>query len=113
MQVRLKNVRRRKGLSVESLESRHLLVAGLVISEFSASNDDAIDDGNGESSDWIEIFNPGTETVDLSGYRLTDDPRDLGKWVFPAADLDPNQYLVVFASDQLLPQYVDPLGYLP
>ena len=72
----------------------------LLISEFSAANKDAIEDRDGDSSDWIELFNPSTQTVNLAGWRLTDDPADPAKWVFPATNMAPGAYLVVFASDK-------------
>jgi hypothetical protein len=62
-----------------------------------ASNGSGIKDSEGETSDWIEIFNGGDSTVDLEGWRLTDDPREQG-WAFPKVSLEPGQYLIVFAS---------------
>ncbi|MFC1757788.1 CotH kinase family protein [Planctomycetota bacterium] len=82
----------------ESLESRRLLAADLVISEFMASNRATIDDGNGRSSDWIEIFNRGDEAADLSGWYLTDDLENLDRWRFPEIQMEPGEYAVVFAS---------------
>lgn len=70
-----------------------------LINEFSASNADIIDDDNGNSSDWIEIYNAGEDAVNLAGYRLTDDPTDTAKYVFPSTTLAGGQYLVVFAGD--------------
>ncbi len=68
------------------------------ISEFVASNS-SFDDGDGNSTDWIEIHNRNTSTFDLSGYHLTDDATNLTKWTFPASTvLDGNEYFVVFAS---------------
>lgn len=32
--------------------------------------------------DWVELFNPGSIPVDLSGWRLTDDPEDDGRMIF-------------------------------
>ena len=55
-------------------------------------------DEDGDLSDWIELYNPGTNAVDLTGWSLTDDAGDLGKWVFPSRTLNPGQFLVVFAS---------------
>jgi hypothetical protein len=71
--------------------------SGLVINEILASNRDGLKDEDGEASDWIEIYNPGSAAVSLEGWSLTDDG-DPGKWVFPAVSLAPNAYLVVFAS---------------
>ena len=44
-----------------------------------ASNNNTLDDGNGNDSDWIELYNNGDESVDLAGYSLTDDAADLNK----------------------------------
>ncbi len=99
--------------SIEQLEHRILLASDLpLISEFMASNDDTIRDGFGESPDWIEIRNPTNLEHDLAGWSLTDDPLDLGKWTFPdhvSSQLDPFEYLVVFASDR---DTVDPANNL-
>ncbi len=92
--------RRQRRLHMESLEDRRLLAGDLYISEFMASNSDSLDDGFGESSDWIEVFNDGSTTVDLDGYFLTDDASDLTKWEFPSYSLAAGQSLVVFASSR-------------
>ena len=36
----------------------------------------------------------------LEGYGLSDDPDDMLAWKFPAVELGPGEYLVVFASGQ-------------
>lgn len=79
--------------------------ADLMISEFMASNRVTIEDSDGDSSDWIEIYNAGQETVDLAGWYLTDDPNELDKWTFPEVSLNAGGYLLVFASgkDRRLP----------
>ena len=82
------------------LEARQLLTAAPIISEFMASNRDTLNDAYGESSDWIELFNAGDMTADLTDWYLTDDAEDLTKWRFPATTLDAGAYLVVFASDK-------------
>ncbi|KAA3610820.1 MAG: hypothetical protein DWQ01_07890 [Planctomycetota bacterium] len=72
-----------------------------VISEFLASNGQGWVDEDGDTSDWIELFNPGPAPVDLSGWFLTDDQSDLQQWAFPAGtSLAPQAFLVVFASDK-------------
>src|SRR5690606_8104723 len=48
--------------------------------------------------DWIEIHNPGNAPVNLDGHYLTDDATNLRKWRLPDTNLDPGDYLVVFAS---------------
>jgi hypothetical protein len=39
----------------------------------------------GEFSDWIEINNPTTAAIDLTGYSISDDPSYPRKWSFPNA----------------------------
>lgn len=72
--------------------------AQVVISEFMAGNSRTLSDEDGDSSDWIELYNSGAEIVDLSGWFLTDDLADLRKWRFPRLLISPNQYAVIFAS---------------
>jgi hypothetical protein len=72
----------------------------LQISEFAAVNDGPLLDEDGDKSDWIEIHNAGTNTVNLDGWFLTDKAGNLNQWRFPAETLPPNGYLVVFASNK-------------
>ncbi|HSH14528.1 MAG TPA: CotH kinase family protein, partial [Verrucomicrobiae bacterium] len=71
---------------------------GVIISEFMAANDGTLNDEDGDSSDWIELYNAGTISANLSGWHLTDDAADLTKWRIPALTLLPNTYTVIFAS---------------
>jgi len=70
----------------------------VVITEFLASNVKGLTDEDGDSSDWIELFNSGSTALNLFGWHLTDDPADLTKWTFPATNLAPKGFLIVFAS---------------
>lgn len=73
----------------------------LRITEFVASNDESLLDADGDSSDWIEIYNSGPDLVNLAGLHLTDKDDDLDQWTFPAGtSLDPGGYLIVFASNK-------------
>ena len=76
----------------------NFLLPSIRINEFLAANVSGLVDENGETQDWIEIWNYGTSTVNLNGYALTDDPEDPGRWTFPSTNLAPGQFLVVFAS---------------
>ena len=63
-----------------------------LITEFLASNDSTLDDEDGESSDWIEIFNAGDTALDLDGWHLTDSAANLTQWTFPDVSLAAGQY---------------------
>ena len=82
--------------------------APLVISEFMASNTsnrpplppregDLLDE-DGDSSDWVEIYNPTDKAINLDGWSLTDNKANLTKWRFPAVELAPGEFLLVFSS---------------
>ncbi|HEX5221031.1 MAG TPA: immunoglobulin-like domain-containing protein [Verrucomicrobiae bacterium] len=74
----------------------------LSISEFMAKNTVVITDDFGVYSDWIEIHNAGSCAVNLAGWSLTDDSGSLAKWQFPATNIGPGQFMVVWASDRNL-----------
>jgi len=72
--------------------------ATLVISEFVASNSRGLRDQTGQYPDWIEIQNMSSQTVNLDGWCLTDNLDNPTKWKFPAVELTPGGFLLVFAS---------------
>lgn len=76
----------------------HVLPEPVIISELGASNRNTIDDKDGDSSDWIELHNFGSHTIDLGGWYLTDDSDYLPRWRIPAIQIEPDQNLLVFAS---------------
>ncbi|GAG11791.1 unnamed protein product, partial [marine sediment metagenome] len=57
-------------------------------------------DEDGDFSDWIEIHNPTGAAINFGGWYLTDNAGDLRKWQFPSIQLDPDAYMVIFASDK-------------
>lgn len=70
-----------------------------LISEFLASNGNSLADEDGDSSDWIELHNPGGEAIDLGGFRLSDDPERPEGWTIPPGTwLSAGQRLLIFAS---------------
>lgn len=91
-------LRRNVARRFELLESRHLLAADLIISEFVARNGSTLRDEDGDASDWIEVFNQGNLDVNLADWFLTDDADELDKWRFPSRLLAPAEAVIVFAS---------------
>ena len=82
------------GMSLGMAEPR------VFLTEFMAASQRGVNDRNQHLSDWIEIYNASPETVDLGGWFLTDDRRNLAKWRFPSTNLVGNGYLLVFASQK-------------
>lgn len=72
----------------------------LVINEGSNKNATILLDEDGEYNDWIELYNAGSEAIDLAGYSLTDEAGQPTQWVFPNYLLQPGQFLVVFCSSK-------------
>jgi hypothetical protein len=72
---------------------------GLVINEFLASNNFYGQDESGDYADWIEIYNGGPATINLTGMHLTDDLTLTTKWEFPAVLLPAGQRLIVWCDE--------------
>jgi hypothetical protein len=69
------------------------------LSEVLASNARAVPVG-AKYPDLIELLNESTEPVELSGMRLTDDPREPDKFIFPyEASIPGRGYLVLLANE--------------
>ncbi|MCF7807473.1 MAG: CotH kinase family protein [Candidatus Marinimicrobia bacterium] len=72
----------------------------LKLNEVVSSNQYGIRDEDGDTPDWIEIYNQSASTIDLSGYGLSDDPLTPLEWVFTGGELEAGGYEVVYASDK-------------
>jgi len=70
----------------------------LRLNELVASNGAGLADEDGDYPDWIEIYNPGPQAINMSGWSLTKDPTRPEKWAFPNVTLGNGEYLVVYAS---------------
>lgn len=70
----------------------------IVINEGCNKNFASITDEDGESEDWIELYNAGTEAVDLFGYALSDDVDIQDMWVLPHLILEPGAHQIIFCS---------------
>jgi hypothetical protein len=70
----------------------------LYINEVSSSNGALVRDEDGDTPDFVELYNAGDLPVDLEGYSLSDDPKDPKRWTFGPSTIEPRSYLLVFAS---------------
>ena len=64
--VRQRAIGKHRG--IEQLEQRCVLSGTPLITEFMASNSTTLLDGDLQSSDWVEIYNPTAAAVDLDGW---------------------------------------------
>jgi len=87
-----------RSLSTLLLAASMAGIKALTISEVLPENEGGLQDADFASPGWIEIHNDTAAAVELSGWRLTDDPLVLNKWTFPAQPLAAGARLVVFAS---------------
>lgn len=71
----------------------------ILINEIMTSNGSYFRDQDGDFNDWIELYNPSNERIDLSGYYLSDDLSEPYKWQFPQYSfIQAKGYLVIHAS---------------
>ena len=73
--------------------------AGLIINEVLAANTlTNLDPDFIEFSDWIELYNPSNQDINISNYGLSDDNQPL-QWKFPAGTIvKANDFLLVWAD---------------
>lgn len=62
------------GIFINSFTSYSQAFHSLMVNEIMASNDTSIADNTGEFPDWIEIYNPGTQAINIAGYYISDNP---------------------------------------
>ena len=78
----------------------------LLINEVMSDNSGTIEDPDevGEYPDWVEVYNPGTNAVDIAGMYFTDDLSDSTQWQVPfgfsdITTIEPGGYLIIWADD--------------
>ncbi|MDG1375298.1 MAG: CotH kinase family protein [Flavobacteriaceae bacterium] len=71
----------------------------LRINEVTSSNSIYFDE-DGDSPDWIELHNYGTQNVNLENWTISDDVNNLSKWNFPNVTIPANDYLLLWASNK-------------
>jgi hypothetical protein len=65
----------------------------LLINEIVAND---IDDGN----DWFELYNNGSSDIWLADYQVIDESDDIDPVTLPDVVLSPNEYIVIYATDE-------------
>ena len=78
------------------------LSPGLQISEIMTNNESYLRGPYGNTCDWVELYNAGTDSIQLADYALSDSADLLQRYPLPEQMLSPGQYCVVFfARDSL------------
>ncbi|MGB0391766.1 MAG: lamin tail domain-containing protein [Salibacteraceae bacterium] len=73
-----------------------------IINEVLASNKGLVKDQFGNSDDCLEIYNPSSSPIDISGYYLSDNKDSLTLWSFPkGTTIKANGYLIVWCDDEV------------
>lgn len=83
-------------------EPETIAASDIVINEFLAVNDSlgTTRDDDGETDDWIELYNNTDTEMDLSDVFLSDNPENKFKWQFPAGTIIPAAgYLIVWCDE--------------
>ncbi|MEX1189129.1 MAG: CotH kinase family protein, partial [Bacteroidia bacterium] len=69
------------------------------INEVMSRNTASIQDGEGNFSDWIEVYNSTSDVWNTDGYYLTDNIEFLNKWALPELQILPNQFHLFWANE--------------
>ncbi|MEE8409905.1 MAG: lamin tail domain-containing protein [Myxococcota bacterium] len=81
----------------------------LKINELMAKNDSAWIDPAGETDDWIELVNTGSEPLSLLGYSISD--TEAQYHFLPPAWLDPGEVILLWADDEKVTEGNDHLPF--
>lgn len=76
--------------------------AAILLNEFVAASSQSHE--TGEPLEWIELINTDSQPVNLQGYSLTDNDKNLAKWQFPAVTIPAHGFIVVYASGRDEPE---------
>ncbi|HAW03778.1 MAG TPA: hypothetical protein DCW83_03770, partial [Saprospirales bacterium] len=74
--------------------------AQLVINEVCSSNDESYIDNNGDSPDWIELYNNTDTAIPLDGYYISDNLDYSYKWRMPNVIIGAGEFLIIIADGQ-------------
>lgn len=90
------------------MNSRYTLLVLLLVATFSlfaqlrineaVSSNGTYSDEDGDTPDWLELHNPGSQPLDLTDYTLSDKADNPGKWPIPNLSIAPAGYALFWAS---------------
>ena len=71
---------------------------GLQLNELLAANQSGLRDDEGNTNDWLELKNSSSQSIELTGYHLTNDLEDLEKWRFSEGRVSAGAHVLVWMS---------------
>jgi len=80
------------------IAENQIVLGDIIISEVVFSNSGFAPESDGEFHDWIEIYNRGSNLINLAGYGLTNNTANPAKWRFPDIEIGGGEYILVQAS---------------
>ncbi|MBQ2873511.1 MAG: lamin tail domain-containing protein [Bacilli bacterium] len=81
-----------------NLDNSYVISSKLYINEIMVNNTYTHKDNYSDFSDYIEIYNNYNYSINLDGYHLSDSEFETKKWTFPNITIEPNEYLIIYAS---------------
>lgn len=95
------------GQSIQLLENRYIatdydqnhIPEGLQISELMSANRSYVKGPYGDTWDWVELYNGGSQSVNLKDYTFSTNAGKLNAYALPDKTLAPGQYCVLLLSD--------------
>jgi len=78
----------------------------VIINEFMADNATTVASPSGEYGDWIELYNLTDQSIDLTGWTITDDLEEPDFFTFAGVSIDPMGFELLWADDAAGPGHV-------
>ncbi len=72
----------------------------LIINEVMSKNTTYLSDASGSYPDWVELYNPGSKSISLSDWFISDDELNPDKYNLPDVTIEPGGYIVVFCDGE-------------
>jgi hypothetical protein len=85
---------------VSGIDLPQIETGDLVLNELQARNPDGARDEQNEAEDWLELYNRGSQSVNLEGLFLSDQPDDPWKYALPSLQLSPGQHFQIWADGE-------------
>ncbi|TAH42292.1 MAG: T9SS type A sorting domain-containing protein [Bacteroidetes bacterium] len=77
----------------------------IVINELQTGNSSTVQDNFGEYEQWIELYNINSDTIDIAGWRITNDPAGQWSYFFPqdndSTKIPPYGFAMLWADSQV------------